>query len=547
MNQNFSHFNLEKLEETYKTFGLRYSCNEYDEYTCIRNSNEIQYCARKYKIGSIDDERFKALKRIKLYNILPVFDQYLDSQTIIAQDVEKFSLANNVEDLTESQKNYLSVILSITLQELCYRGFPFIITERSVYILENHICLSQQDFSFDRDVSEKESFESFKKIMIKLYGEFLEVNFENSTNYLLQQNNVYLGPSENMPYVELLDQIFEFTNVNTLASAASNSYVYEFDTPEFMKTIPNISQRTVLKSIKLDLNDTDQEYLLTSSQRELEIMENFSKYEPLVACYAYFRIQKQLYIFMERYPQVLSNMLEEKQIDENRHCEQMCYQLAIALKYLHNHQIIHRDLKPGNLFLSSENIDQAKLLIADFDRSRLSQWLSQSIYEHQQKQLKQDSKGKLNEITPKSVLGATPSYDPPEAGTTDYDTSADIWQVGLIMFQIFNRGQYPVEMTSQNFSKEQYKRSFTKEQIQNQLKQYNIDQQFIDIIAQCLSFDKNERPTSQQLVNLLQDCFKDINLDEDDLISTHNLSQIGRFAQLIEKTKTLKKLNSQNL
>lgn len=42
-------------------------------------------------------------------------------------------------------------------------------------------------------------------LVIKLFGDFLEINFENSTNYFLMLNNVYLGPSENMPYVELLD------------------------------------------------------------------------------------------------------------------------------------------------------------------------------------------------------------------------------------------------------------------------------------------------------------------------------------------------------
>ena len=68
------------------------------------------------------------------------------------------------------------------------------------------------DFSFDREVTVLESFESFKKIsmlksliVINLFGEFNEVNFEDSTNYFLQKNDVYLGPSENMPFVELLD------------------------------------------------------------------------------------------------------------------------------------------------------------------------------------------------------------------------------------------------------------------------------------------------------------------------------------------------------
>ena len=83
-----------------------------------------------------------------------------------------------------------------------------------------------------------------------------------------------------------------------------------------------------MKSLKLDLYEADQEYLLTTSQRELEIMENFKKYEPLVSCYAYFRVQKQLYLFMERYPQVLSNILHE--ITDERHCIELCCQLGFG-------------------------------------------------------------------------------------------------------------------------------------------------------------------------------------------------------------------------
>lgn len=98
----------------------------------------------------------------------------------------------------------------------------------------------------------------------------------------------YLGPSENMPYADFLTQIFDFQNVKELAEPMANSYVYEFDTPDFMKTIPGLSQKIVLKSSKLDI--ADEEYLILSSQRELEIMEMFQKYEPFVACFAYFRI-----------------------------------------------------------------------------------------------------------------------------------------------------------------------------------------------------------------------------------------------------------------
>lgn len=37
---------------------------------------------------------------------------------------------------------------------------------------------------------------------------------------------------------------------------------------------------------------------------------------------------------------------------------------------MHELGILHRDLKPGNLFLTSNSIQNGKLHIGDFDRSR---------------------------------------------------------------------------------------------------------------------------------------------------------------------------------
>lgn len=38
--------------------------------------------------------------------------------------------------------------------------------------------------------------------------------------------------------------------------------------------------------------------------------------------------------------------------------------------YLHKKDIIHRDIKPANILLTDQNIDNANLVIIDFDRSR---------------------------------------------------------------------------------------------------------------------------------------------------------------------------------
>lgn len=58
----------------------------------------------------------------------------------------------------------------------------------------------------------------------------------------MSEAGIYLGPSENMPYVEFLDKIFQFANVENIVDTSANSYVYCFDTPDFMKTtIPNLT------------------------------------------------------------------------------------------------------------------------------------------------------------------------------------------------------------------------------------------------------------------------------------------------------------------
>lgn len=103
-----------------------------------------------------------------------------------------------------------------------------------------------------------------------------------------------------MPFADFIDMIFKIENLDNLADNNSNSYVYSFDTPEFFKQIPGIQEQIVLKSTKI-IEDSE-DYIIVSTQRELEIMENFKKYEPFVACFAYIRVQKQLFLFMERFP-----------------------------------------------------------------------------------------------------------------------------------------------------------------------------------------------------------------------------------------------------
>lgn len=55
----------------------------------------------------------------------------------------------------------------------------------------------------------------------------------------------------------------------------------------------------IIKSPKLD--DDDNENLETHMNRELEFLESFDLSDPFVTCYWYFRIENQMFFFLEKY------------------------------------------------------------------------------------------------------------------------------------------------------------------------------------------------------------------------------------------------------
>ncbi|XP_048233454.1 serine/threonine-protein kinase ATG1t isoform X2 [Ricinus communis] len=87
----------------------------------------------------------------------------------------------------------------------------------------------------------------------------------------------------------------------------------------------------------------------------------------------------------------------------------------LGLEILHSHHIIHRDLKPENILLSGQFADVV-LKIADFGLSRRVQ------------------PGKYAE----TVCGS-PLYMAPEVlQFQSYDDKADMWSVGVILFELLN-------------------------------------------------------------------------------------------------------------
>jgi serine/threonine-protein kinase len=115
--------------------------------------------------------------------------------------------------------------------------------------------------------------------------------------------------------------------------------------------------------------------------------------------------------------------------------EVVSHALAVceALFEAHGLGIVHRDLKPGNLFLARAAGGGAVVKILDFGMSKLDPSLYQG--------------GPLTR--PETALG-TPRYMAPEQwkSAADVDATADIWALGVVMYELLT-GKTPLQgMTS---------------------------------------------------------------------------------------------------
>lgn len=95
-------------------------------------------------------------------------------------------------------------------------------------------------------------------------------------------------------------------------------------------------------------------------------------------------------------------------------------QSADALAYCHSQHVLHRDLKPENIFLTSKELSRAYVKIGDFGISR--ELASTHAMAH-------------------TKLG-TPLYMSPElASGKPYDSAADVWALGCVMYAVMTLTQ----------------------------------------------------------------------------------------------------------
>ncbi|XP_043263578.1 serine/threonine-protein kinase ULK3 isoform X1 [Colletes gigas] len=144
------------------------------------------------------------------------------------------------------------------------------------------------------------------------------------------------------------------------------------------------------------------------------------KHEHIVEMRDFFWDEGHIYIVMEYCDAGdLSSFIKKKCKLPEQICRRFLQQLALALKYLRNHNICHMDLKPQNLLLTRK--PRLILKVGDFG---FAQYLSNSEQ--------------------RFTIRGSPLYMAPEILLKHkYDARIDLWSVGVIMYEcLFGKAPY---------------------------------------------------------------------------------------------------------
>ena len=107
-------------------------------------------------------------------------------------------------------------------------------------------------------------------------------------------------------------------------------------------------------------------------------------------------------------------------------------QTCQGVKHVHSQGLIHRDLKPNNIFID----DTGAVKVGDFGLSRESSDSSENGIEGELSVVAESTTLCYNADITAGV--GTRSYASPEQmkGGTDYDSSTDIYSLGIILFEL---------------------------------------------------------------------------------------------------------------
>jgi len=169
--------------------------------------------------------------------------------------------------------------------------------------------------------------------------------------------------------------------------------------------------------------------------------------------------------------------LKNRAIYREEELAKIIYQVADALKYLHENGIVHQDIKPDNILVKTGFNDHHTYMISDFG---VSTDIKMTIL--------RDS-----DILRDSNKGLTPDYAAPELYQGAVIPATDIFALGITLFEL-STGRPPISNTSMTTAIALLNGGSIPDLPEDYSQRFNV------IIKKCLQLHPEERPTAAELV-----------------------------------------------
>jgi len=233
---------------------------------------------------------------------------------------------------------------------------------------------------------------------------------------------------------------------------------------------------------------------------EISVLNNL-KHNHIIRLYDVFEEPKHYFLVTEMLEGgELFDRIVAKSYYNEKEARDTCKILFEAMHYCHQRKIAHRDLKPENLLLMSSE-DDSQIKIADFGFAKIA-------------------------VTPCSLTTqcGTPGYVAPEIlEGVPYDTKADMWSLGVIMYILL--GGYPPFIES---NQKELFRKIRKGQYEFHEEYWSpVSNEAKDLISKLLTVDPSQRLSSEGALNNSWICGDDKALAGKDL--GKNLDAMRRF------------------
>ena len=175
-----------------------------------------------------------------------------------------------------------------------------------------------------------------------------------------------------------------------------------------------------------------------------------------------------------------------------RFYQQVFRQVLNGLVFIHSICWVHRDIHPGNILIVNQNpqrINDIHVKIADFG---LARYVGTTL------EISSDGtiEAKAEKLTP--FKGYHLSYTAPELKTETYDSKADVYSAGMVLYFI---SRYPVVESSE--LKPEIKKIRQRNGDINELIYHKDDEKLSSLIEQMLQENPKERPSAHEAKKLM--------------------------------------------